>query len=298
MRRSRKDKTTGSKGFDPKEGQGLARCAWRGQTGAGSPSGSDCFNYKLGTWNVRSLRKKGKIANVMQEMRRMEVNIMGVAETCWQESGSITSQIPKERKDGMGTDTDEDAGGDTYRIFYSEGDKNRRGVGLIMAEEVLMSVMIVEPISKRIMVMRLKMKPTNVLIVQIYAPCEDEEEEEKDQFYESLDQALREYKKGRECLVVMGDFNGKAGNGREENIVGPYGLGTRNENGDRLVNFCRKQNVFVTNTWFQQKRTAQYTWTSPGGRIKNQIDFVLVDIRFRNGVQNSKAMSGARCETD
>ena len=104
----------------------------------------------------------------------------------------------------MDTDTDADAGGDTYRIFYSGGEKNRRGVGLIVAEEVLRSVMMVEEISERIIVMRLKMKPTNVLIVQIYVPCEDEEEEEKDQFHERLDQILREYKKGRECLVVMG----------------------------------------------------------------------------------------------
>src|SRR5688572_15852039 len=97
-----------------------------------------------------------------------------------------------------------DEGGDSYRIFYSGGDKNRRGVGLIVAEEVLRSVMMVEPISERIIIMRLMMKPMNILIVQIYAPCEDEKEEEKDQFYEALDQTLKEYKKGRECLVVVG----------------------------------------------------------------------------------------------
>ena len=73
------------------------------------------------------------------------------------------------------------------------------------------------------------MKLTNVLIVQIYAPCEDEEEEEKDQFYERLDQTLREYKKGKECLVVMGNINGKIGNNKEENIIGPFGVGIRNE---------------------------------------------------------------------
>src|SRR5688572_33095620 len=43
---------------------------------------------------------------------------------------------------------------------------------------------------------------------------------------------------------------------------------------------------------------AQHTWISPGGRIKNQTDFVLVDNRSRNGVKNSKAMPGAHCETD
>ena len=64
--------------------------------------------------------------------------------------------------------------GTSTRFFYSGGDKNRRGVGLIVAEEVLRSVMIVEPISERIMIMR----STNVMIVQIYAPCEGEEEEE------------------------------------------------------------------------------------------------------------------------
>ena len=163
----------------------------------------------MGTLNGRSLMKTEKFANVMKEMRRMKVEVMGVAETCWQESGTISSQIPKEKKNRKDTDTDTEVGWDSYRAFYSGGDKNRRGVGLIVAEEVLRSVMMVEPISERIIIMRLMMMPTNVLIMQICAPCEDEEEEEKDQFYERLDQTLREYKKGRECLVVMGDFNAK-----------------------------------------------------------------------------------------
>ena len=58
----------------------------------------------------------------------MKVNIMGVAETCWHENGSISSQIPKDKKISMDTDTDTDAGWDSYRIFYSGGDKNRRGL--------------------------------------------------------------------------------------------------------------------------------------------------------------------------
>src|SRR5690349_2362526 len=99
------------------------------QTGPYSPSSSHCFNFRLGTWNVRSLMKTGKMANVMQEMRRIKVNIMGVAETCWQENGSITSQIPKDRKSRMDTDTDTDAEGDSYRIFIQQD--TRRGEGLV-----------------------------------------------------------------------------------------------------------------------------------------------------------------------
>ena len=58
---------------------------------------------------------------------------------------------------------------------------------MVVAEEVLRSVMLVEPFSEKIILMKVKMKPTNVLIVQIYALCEDEEEEEKEQFYKRLD---------------------------------------------------------------------------------------------------------------
>jgi len=128
--------------------------------------------------------------------------------------------------------------------------------------------MMCEPISDRIIAMRLKMAPVNVLILQAYAPCENETEEEKDCFYESLDEVIRKYKKGRESLVVMGDFNGKVGSNKEEDTVGSYGLGARNENGERLVNFCKRHNLFVTNTWFQQKMSAQPTWISPDEETK------------------------------
>ena len=72
---------------------------------------------------------------------------------------------------------------------------------MIVREEVVKSVMMWEPISERIMIMKLKVAPINMLIVQIYAPCEDDKEEEKDRFYERLDQVVADYSKGRECMV-------------------------------------------------------------------------------------------------
>ena len=90
---------------------------------------------------------------------------------------------------------------------------------MIVKEEIVKSIMMCEPISDRIMIMRVKMAPVNVLIMQLYAPCEDEDEMEKECFYERVDQVIGEYKKGRECLVVMGDFNGKVGSNREEDTV-------------------------------------------------------------------------------
>ena len=98
----------------------------------------------------------GKLANVLKEMKRMRVGIMGVAETFWTKEGSFPTQLP------------ESEGGDKYQVFYSGGKKRRRGVGVIVREEVVKSVMICKPISGRIMIMRLKVALINMLMVQIY----------------------------------------------------------------------------------------------------------------------------------
>ena len=77
-------------------------------------------------------------------MKRMRVGIMGVAETFWNKEGAFPTQLP------------ESEGGDKYRVFYSGGKKKRRRVGVIVREEVAKSVMMWEPISERIMIMKLR----------------------------------------------------------------------------------------------------------------------------------------------
>src|SRR6187399_193607 len=287
MERQNNEKSTGI-GSGPfneaqrQDAQGLARCEGRGIAGAPPPSSSDC--YKIGTWNVRSLNQPGKMGNVLQEMVRMKMDILGVAETFWDGNGEFSTNIPGTK--------------DSFRVLYSGGDKKRRGVGVILRGMIGNAVMHYEAISDRIMLLRLQATPVNMLVIQVYAPCEDEEDDKKDKFYEMLDQVIADNRKGRECLIVMGDFNGKVGENREEDIVGPFGLGSRNENGQYVVDFCTRHKLHVTNTWFQQKISAQHTWVSPDGVTKNQIDYVLVDKRFRQGVRNSKSMPGADCGSD
>src|SRR6184192_3772246 len=98
------------------------------------------------------------------------------------------------------------ASGDKYKVFFSGGKKRRRGVGVIVREEVAKSVMMCEPISERILIMRLKVAPINVLLVQIYAPNEDEDEEEKDRFYERLDKSRKGVQKRERVRNCDGGF--------------------------------------------------------------------------------------------
>ena len=39
-------------------------------------------------------------------------------------------------------------------------------------------------------------------------------------------------------LLVIGDYNAKIGEGRENKTVGPHGLGTRNDRGNHLIEFA------------------------------------------------------------
>lgn len=46
----------------------------------------------------------------------------------------------------------------------------------------------------------------------------------------------------------MENFNGVVGKGSEKKIVGKYGLGRRNDRGNMLTDFCRRNNFMITNT--------------------------------------------------
>ena len=96
----------------------------------------------------------------------------------------------------------------------------------------------------------------------------------------------------------MGDFNASVGEGKDEKVVGGYGLGTRNERGEMLSSFCKKNKLVVTNTWFQQEKRRRYTWNHPGGIERYQLDYILVRQRYRNGVKYSRSWSGADVYSD
>ena len=73
----------------------------------------------------------------------------------------------------------------------------------------------------------------------------------------------------------MGDFNAKLG-GLHTNYptsIGKHTIGEYNERGELLAKFCARNKLVVTNTRFHKRK--HHTWTSPDGKTKNQIDFIL-----------------------
>ena len=96
----------------------------------------------------------------------------------------------------------------------------------------------------------------------------------------------------------MGKLNATVGDERYQNMVGMHGLGRRNERGERLIQFCQENNLIIANTWSQQPVRKLYTWKSPGGTSRNQIDYIFFNDRFRNCIKQTKTYPGADMDSD
>ena len=95
---------------------------------------------------------------------------------------------------------------------------------------------------------RFQGKPFNITVIQVYAPTNNAEEAER--FYEDL-QDLLELTPKKDVLFITGDWNAKVGSQETPGVTGKFGLGIRNEAGQRLIEFCQENALVITNTLFQ-----------------------------------------------
>ena len=108
-------------------------------------------------------------------------------------------------------------------------------------------------------------KPFNITVIQVYAPISNAEEAEVERFCEDL-QDLLELTPKKDVLFIIGDWNAKVGCQETPGVTGKFGLGTRNEAGQKLIEFCQENTLVIANTLFQQHKRRLYTWTSPDGQ--------------------------------
>ena len=100
---------------------------------------------------------------------------------------------------------------------------------------------------------------TEYQVIQAYAPTSNAEEAEVERFYEDL-QDLSELTPKKDVLFIIGDWNAKVGSQETPGVTGKFGLGVRNEAGQRLIEFCQEnEHTGHSNTVFQQHKRRLYT---------------------------------------
>ena len=93
----------------------------------------------------------------------------------------------------------------------------------------------------------------NIIVIQVYALTSNAKEAEVEWFYGDL-QDLLELTPQNNVLFIIGDWNAKIGSQETPGITGKFGLGIRNEAGQKLIEFCQENTLVIANTLFQQHK--------------------------------------------
>ncbi|KAK3537495.1 hypothetical protein QTP70_012125 [Hemibagrus guttatus] len=92
--------------------------------------------------------------------------------------------------------------------------------------------------------------------------------EEKERFWSELDEVMESIPTG-ERVVIGADFNGHVGEGnRGDEVMGKFGVKERNLEGQMVVDFAKRMDMAVVNTYFQKREEHRVTYKSGGRRTQ------------------------------
>ncbi|XP_051790361.1 craniofacial development protein 2-like [Erpetoichthys calabaricus] len=181
--------------------------------------------------------------------------------------------------------------GGGFKLFYHGVDGRRNGVGVILKEQYVKSVLEVKSVSGRVMNMKLEIGGVMMNIVSAYAPQVGCAMGEKEDFWSELDEVMNSVPKGQK-VVIEADFNGHVGEGNsgDEEVMGRYGVKERNEEGQRIVDFAKRMDMAVVNTYFKKREEHRITYKS-GGRC-TQVDYILCRRVDLKEIEDCKVVAG------
>ncbi|KAL4154026.1 hypothetical protein QTP88_001859 [Uroleucon formosanum] len=175
---------------------------------------------------------------------------------------------------------------------------HKLGTGFAVHESVIHMIKEFKDVNPRISTLTLKDKNLHIVLINVHAPTEDKDEEKKEEFYDALEEVF-DSTVGN-IKIVLGDLNAKIGKEKiYHNVARAHSLHEHsNDNGSRIANFALGKGLIIKSTMFPRKDIYKYTWISPDGRQKNQIDRVLINNRFRNSITNVRTLRGADADSD
>lgn len=212
--------------------------------------------YDIVTYNCQSLLQEWRLCELREELKNISWRVIGLAEV--RRAGECCVQLEN---------------GD---IFYHNGiEGGNWGTGfLVNSKRIDQKIIKFQSFSHRVSVLTIQIIKETVKIVQVYAPTKQAKDEEVEDFYTNVQLAV-DGKKGVDTLYIIGDFNSRVGVNKGEKCIGDYGVGERNERGERLIEFADANNLKILNTFYKGDLETKWTWILPNGESVFEIDFML-----------------------
>ena len=253
--------------------------------------GKSKFGFKIATWNIRTMldsdtgdRARRRSALIDLELSNINADITALQEVRYSGEGHLRE---KERT--------------FFWMGCPDGERRRAGVAFAIKNELADKLNEApKGVSERIMTLRICMAEDRyITIVNVYAPTMTYPDEEKEAFYAQLHGIIESIPK-TDKLVLLGDFNARVGDDYStwSPVLGKFGKGQQNSNGELLTCLCAEFELAITNTYFMQPDNHYYSWTHPRSKRSHLLDYIIVRCKDLQEVKNTRAMRGPDCHTD
>ncbi|XP_016427672.1 craniofacial development protein 2-like [Sinocyclocheilus rhinocerous] len=176
---------------------------------------------RMGTWNIRTLHQSSRLNQLLKEFEQHRFDLLGISEVRWTGSGEMTSDGKK-------------------ILYYCNDKKHIRGVGLVLGKQAIRALVGWKPVCDRIITARFASAHVRTTVIQVYAPTEETNDIEKEEFYDVLQAVIDEIPR-HDLKIVIGDMNAQFSSDRQgfKDIIGPFTSSKRlSDNGERLLSYC------------------------------------------------------------
>ena len=265
----------GKKGARPAEVAALASVFEKSATELKQSKLLKCKQtLQIATFNVRTLNRIGQLPELIASAEEHKIDIICIQEHRYTHTGDI-----KYHETGNGWSLA------TVSAWKNSVNAAVGGVGLLIGPRALKTLNSVEKIQPRMMAATFNGNP-RATIISCYSPTNVSEETELVTFYDELSSLVRSIPK-HNMLVIGGDMNAQIG----KNGNNKYSLhNTSNRNGQHLTDFMIENRLAFLNTNYQKREGKLWTYTY-ANNTKAQIDYVLINKKWKNSALNCEAYS-------
>ena len=229
---------------------------------------------QIATFNVRTLNRIGQLPELIASAEEHKIDIICIQEHRYTHTEDIKYH-----------ETDNGWSLATVSAWKNSVNAVVGGVGLLIGPRALETLKSVEKIQPRMMAATFNGNP-RATIISCYSPTNVSEENELVTFYDELSSLVRSIPK-HNILVIGGDMNAQIG----KNGNNKYSLhNTSNRNGQHLTDFMIENRLACLNTNYQKREGKLWTYTY-ANNTKAQIDYVLINKKWKNSALNCEAYS-------